>query len=73
MFAERDPYLGEDFFEHEFSVLAILISTSMPSIRSSAGKTPRWNASFHIESKELYCRAERAFSVMPDKVIFEFL
>jgi hypothetical protein len=58
MFAERDPYLGEDFFEHEFSVLAILISTSMPSIRSSAGKTPRWNASFHIESKELYCRAE---------------
>jgi len=45
--------LGQVFFEHELSILAILMSTSIPSKGSFGGKSPNATASFHIAVKSL--------------------
>jgi len=53
MLGEDCAYFVQDFFEHELSIFAMLISTSIPSKGSFGGKAPNAAASFHIAVKSL--------------------
>lgn len=51
MLGEICSYSGKEFFKHEFSTLAILMSTAIPSMGSFAGRMPRDRASSHMAVK----------------------
>jgi len=47
IFVKTRTYSGEESVKHEFNTRAILISTSMPSISSFGGRTPKRTPSSH--------------------------
>jgi hypothetical protein len=49
MLVKTSAYSGEDSVKHEFNTRAILISTSIPSIASFGGRTPKRTPSFHMD------------------------